>query len=391
MTTLSADNDTLARAQSALAEAGCDLAVLSSNTHVTYVSGFAVPPAVGFSAVVPFAPPFAVVPVRGADTWLATSVFHTAQAERESRLAHQLTFAGFDNFAATEPRATYLEALRTALAQAGLGRAGRLGVEGRALPYGAAAFIERHFPHVTLVEIDDALEAARRVKTEGEIARLRAAAHIGDVGQQALAELTQAAGRNEFELYGAVLARMQQAAGHTLTVEGELVTGPRLPSAGYPGGPRDRMTEPGDVALLDISPRVHGYWSDCTNTRLVGGGSPTAHQRKYVLAAREAFAAAADQLRPGRLASEVWAAAKAVFEKHGLVMRHYLGHQVGVTVNEPPRLAPYDHTPLQANMVLAVEPGAYEDAGGSFGVRFEKLLRVTTADPELLSQFEWGL
>ena len=51
MTTLSADNDTLARAQSALAEAGCDLAVLSSNTHVTYVSGFAVPPAVGFSAV----------------------------------------------------------------------------------------------------------------------------------------------------------------------------------------------------------------------------------------------------------------------------------------------------------------------------------------------------
>jgi Xaa-Pro aminopeptidase len=391
MTTPPDDSETLARACAALADTGCDLAVLSSNTHVTYVSGFAVPSAVGFSAVVPYAAPFAVISVRGADTWLAVSVFHTAQAERESRLEHLLTFAGFDNVVVTEPRATYLETLRSALVQASLGRTGRLGVEGRALPYGAAAFIAQQFPNVSMIEIDDALEAVRQVKTDSEIAHLRAAAHIGDVGQQTLADLTQTAGRNEFELYGAVLAGMQQAAGHTLTVEGELVTGPRLPTVGYPGGPRDRITEPGDVALLDISPRVDGYWSDCTNTRIVGGQPPNPHKLKYVQAARAAFEAAVDQLRPGRLATEVWSAANTVFEKYGIPMRHYLGHQVGVTVNEPPRLVPYDHTPLQANMVFAVEPGAYEDAGGTFGVRYEKVVRVTETGPEVLSQFEWGL
>src|SRR5471030_2398272 len=141
-----ANNEELARARAALAEAGCDLALLSSVTNVTYVSGFEVPLPVGVSAAVPYAPPFAVLSVREAGSWLATSVFHTAQAQRESRLDHQLTFAGFDSFEATDARETYMEAVRSALRQAGLTGAGRLGVEGRALPYGAAALIARDSP-----------------------------------------------------------------------------------------------------------------------------------------------------------------------------------------------------------------------------------------------------
>src|SRR5580765_5653035 len=97
-------NEELARARAALSAAGCDLAILSSVAHVTYVSGFAMPHAVGFSAVVPYAAPFAIVPTRPEDTWLATSVFHTAQAQRESRLDHLLTYAGFDSFTPTQPR-----------------------------------------------------------------------------------------------------------------------------------------------------------------------------------------------------------------------------------------------------------------------------------------------
>jgi hypothetical protein len=92
-------NEEFARARAALAAAGCDLALLSSIANVTCVSGFEVLRAVGVSAPAAYAAPFAVAP------------------------AH-------------DPRATYLEALRAALHQAGLGCAGRLGVEGRALPYG---------------------------------------------------------------------------------------------------------------------------------------------------------------------------------------------------------------------------------------------------------------
>ncbi|MCC7362387.1 MAG: aminopeptidase P family protein [Anaerolineales bacterium] len=384
-------NEELARARAALAAAGCDVALLSSVAHVTYVSGFAMPHAVGFSAVTPYAAPFAVLPVAGDCAWLATSVFHAAQAQRESRLEHLLTYAGFDSFSPTDPRASYLNTLRDALRQAGLVGRGRLGVEARALPYGAAAALAAAFPHVTLVPVDEALATARLTKTAREIARLRRAAQIGDVGQQALAALVQTAGRNEFELYGVAVAQMQAAAGAAITVIGELVTGPRLPNAEYPAGPRDRTTVTGDVALLDTSQRVDGYWSDCTNTHLVGGATPTAWQHKYVRAAREAFEAVVEQLRPGRRAAEAWAAAEVVFERYGLTQRHYLGHQLGVTDNEDPRLTAYDQTPLEADMVFAIEPGAYEDPGGSFGVRFEKVVHVKVTGPEILSQFEWGL
>ena len=386
-----ADHEELARVQAVVAQAGCDLAILSSVANVTYVSGFAVPHAVGFSAVVPYAGPFAVVSRYSADACLAVSVFHAEWAKRDSRLTGLLTYAAFDNFAPTDPRESYLGALLSALQQAGMPERGRLGVEARALPYGAAAHLTAHFPRTALIALDDALGQARQTKTDREISLLRQAAYIGDVGQAALAALVQTPGRNEFELYGAVVARMQQAAQDTITVIGELVTGPRLPNAHYPAGPRDRLTGPGDVALLDISQRVQGYWSDCTNTHLVGGVAATPEQLIYARAARDAFEAAIEQLRPGRRASDAWAAAEAVFARAGLAQRHYLGHQVGVTDNEAPRLTSYDHTPIAANMVFAVEPGAYQNPGGTFGVRYEKLVWVTPTGPEILSQFAWGI
>ena len=384
-------NEELARARTALAQAGCDLALLASVTNVTYVSGFEVPHPLGVSASVAYAAPFAVLTVKDGATWLATSVFHTAQAKRESRLDQLLTFAGFDSFQATDARGTYLEAVRSALQGAGLGQTGRLGVEGRALPYGAAALIAREFPGTQLVEIDDVMEGARRIKTAREIERLRRAAHIGDVGHRTLAELAQTAGRSEFDMYAEIIARMQQAAGHEIPVSGELVTGPRTTTVNYPDGPRDRITEPGDAALMDISQRLDGYWSDCTNTHVIGGVPPTETQKKYARASQAAFAAAAENLRPGKRASEVWAAANAAYEKHGIPMPHYMGHQIGATVNELPRLVPYDDTPIEANMVFAVEPGAYQGPGGSFGARSEKMVWVTETGPEILSQFDWGI
>lgn len=384
-------NEELTRARAALAAADCDIAVLSSIANVTYVSGFEVPHAVGVGGAVPYAAPFAVVTVRGAATWLAASVFHTAQAKRESRLDQLLCFAAFDSFEATDVRGTYLDALRVALTQAGLKTTGRLGIEGRALPYGAAAFLSEHFPQVKLIEVDEALQTTRLIKTAREIELLRRAAQIADVGHHTLAQLSQTAGRNEFDMYAEICARMQRAAGREIPVVGELVTGHRTTLVNYPGGPRDRLTEPGDAALMDISQRIDGYWSDCTNTHVIGGLTPSDHQKKYARATQAVLDAAVDMLRPGKRASEVWAAANAVYEKHGLEMPHYVGHQIGASVNELPRLVPYDDTPIQAGMVFAVEPGAYEGPGGTFGARSEKMVLVTASGPEILSQFEWGI
>src|SRR5690606_5055825 len=112
-------------------------------------------------------------------------------------------------------------------------------------------------------------------------------------------------------------------------------------------------------------------------------------QKRYGVAAREAFHAAAETLRPGRKAADAYEAASATFAKHGLKIGHYGGHQIGVTVNELPRLVPYDDTPIQAGMVFSIEPGSYEGPDGEVGARMEKSVIVHESGPEIICDFEW--
>jgi Xaa-Pro aminopeptidase len=383
-------NEEIARARVELVAAGCDVALLSSIGNVTYVSGFEVPHAVGVGAVTVYAGAFAALAVRDSAAWLGVSGGNAAQAKRESRLDGVLTYDGFDSFQPKDPQGTYLAAVRRALTDAGLGQTGTLGVEPNALPYGAAQMIGEAFPGVKLLDVTPGLGRARLVKTTREIELLRRAARVGDVGHMTLAELVKTAGRNEFDMWAELCARMFQAAGHEIPVSGELVTGPRTTTVNYPDGPRDRVTQPGDGVLMDISQRVDGYWSDLTNTHVVAMEA-TPERKKLAHASQAAFEAAANSLRPGRLASEAWAAANAAYATFGVIMPHYMGHQVGVTVNEQPRVVPYDHTPIQAGMVFALEPGAYEGPGGDFGSRNEKMVLVTESGPEILSKFQWGI
>jgi aminopeptidase len=96
-------------------------------------------------------------------------------------------------------------------------------------------------------------------------------------------------------------------------------------------------------------------------------------------------------LKPGNKASDASAAAAAAFASFGLPNAHYTGHQIGVTVNELPRLVPYDHTVIEKGLVFSVEPGAYQGPGGTFGSRSEKMVLVREDGPEILSQFDWGI
>jgi Xaa-Pro aminopeptidase len=385
-------HEELDRACTALAAVGCDFALLSSLANVTYVSGFEVPVQVGALAELTYASPLALCSVSHSASWLIVGNADAAAAQTQSRLDELLPFDTFDSFNPTDSGASFLEMVGTALRSAGLANsAGTIGVEARTMPHAVSALLATEFPKLKLLDVAGAMQQARLIKTEREIALLRRASHIVDIGHITLAELVQEAGRTEFEMWAEIRSRMYQAVGHEIPVTGELVTGPRSCTVAYPNGPRPRTTEPGDAALMDISPRVDGYWSDCTNTHVIGGVEPTAKQRKYAKASQAACEATMAALRPGNRASDAWTAAETAFQKHGLPTAHYAGHQIGVVVNELPRLVAYDHTPIEAGMVFSIEPGAYEGAGGSFGARSEKMVLVTPSGPEILSKFEWGI
>jgi Xaa-Pro aminopeptidase len=255
----------------------------------------------------------------------------------------------------------------------------------------AGEVIREALPNWTIVDIEPALIKARWIKTAREIELLRSASRISDVAQTTLTELATTAGQSESQMFAEISRRVFEAANGAIPLAGELVTGERTRVVAYPAGPEFRTTQPGDGALMDLSGRVNGYWFDCTNTHIIGGVDPTEEQRRYAKASQAACEAGMAALKPGAKASDASKAAAAAFASFGLPNAHYTGHQVGVTVNEHPRLVPYDHSMIEPGMVFSVEPGAYGGDAYPFGSRSEKMVLVREDGPEILSDFEWGI
>lgn len=377
----------LEKTKAELRALGADVAIVSSYANVTFVTGSEVPLPVGAGHEMTYAPWLAVISESGS-ALVSNSVNTTAQ----SNGFEPFTFEGFDSFNRTDPAATYVAMIREALSAAGAtGGSGTIGIELRSLPFIAGEAIGAALPNWTIVDIEPALIKARWIKTEREIDFLRKASSVSDVAQRTLTALSKSSGMSEIEIFAEISRRTFEAAGWAIPLTGELVTGPRTSVVNYPAGPTPRVTEPGDGALMDLSGRLNGYWFDCTNTHVLGGIEPTAEQKRYAKASQAACEAGIAALKPGNKASDASAAAAAAFASFGLPNAHYTGHQIGVTVNEHPRLVPYDHSIIEAGMVFSVEPGCYQGPEGTFGARSEKMVLVRDDGPEIMSTFDWGI
>ena len=383
-------NQELERARSELRGIGADFALISSGENITYLTHYEVPTEFGALATLAFSPPLALIGARDTTAVLLTPGFYEAAAQAQSSGFEVVSYEPVNWFTPTDGRQNFLTMLQNALQNAGISGSAKLAVEEKTLALAALRLITEAYPQAQLLDADKPLAAARRVKTARELDKLRFAAEVNKAGHTELLRQTREADKNEFAMWSAVIQAMELKAGHPLMVFGELVTGARCKMVNYPGGPKDVQTKPGDLALMDMSPRVDGYWSDTTNTMVIGGVEATAKQRLYGVAAREAFHAAAESLRPGRLAKDAYFAAESTFERHGLKIGHYAGHQIGVSVNEAPRLVPYDETPIEAGMVFSIEPGAYEGPDGDTGARMEKSVIVHESGPEIICDFQWG-
>ena len=384
-------NQELERAQAELKRIGADWALLSSCENVTYVSHFEVPVDFGALAAMTHSPCLSLFSIDGTASCIIVSSFYGDWAAAQNALDEVVTYEVFGQWEPLSARDNFLEALRGVLKDLGVGTGkGKLAIEEKTLPAMALRLLQREFPNVEPIEAGDALSAARLVKTEREISLLRFASEVANAGHKELTRQCAEANKNEHDMWAAVTRSMQMKADTQLYVFGELVTGERCTTVAMPGGPKDVVTKPGDLALMDISPRVDGYWSDLSNTMVIGGVEPTRKQKLYGVAAREAFYAASEMLRPGREAHEAFDAAKAAFAKYGLKIGHYGGHQIGVSVNEIPQLVPYEKTIIQAGMVFSSENGSYEGPGGQVGARMEKSVIVHQSGPEIIPDFEWG-
>ena len=379
------------RAQAELEKIGADFALLSSAENVTYVSHYEVPVDFGPLAHLSYGPVLALFGVRQAGSCLVANNYYAGAARQQTTFDEVVGFGileVFEPFQRQDPRENFLTAVKQGLHNAGLGQGHtRLAVEEKTLPLVVERLIANEYPQVELVEAGPALAAARKIKTEREIVLLKKTAEVVNVGHKELLRQTRQAGKSEYEMWAAVTKAMHEFAGTKLFFAGELVCGPRNKTVS-PGGPTDYVTQPGDLAEFDVSPRYNGYWADMANVMVIGQ-APSEIQKKYARAARDSWYSAAEALRPGRKANEIYEAARKAYDKYGLKLGHYAGHGIGTTVNEAPWFVPGDETVLEPGMVVCIETGAYaEEATG----KCEKSLVIQeSGEPEIFPDFEWGI
>ncbi len=338
---------------------GTEVVVACSPAAVTWLTGMA--PRIGTGLAPWAAPPVAVVGVDLPATLLAAPEQLPAEPPADVELVRILGY----HLGSLDPMAALVAALEPLVS----GR--RVAGELDALPARIAA-------PLAAVDIGAALAWARRLKAVDELALIRAAVRLCDVGQ---AELRAQArpGRTELEIWASVRAQMEHAAGHPLVVLADVVSAPSAQRFEGPAGPE--VLRPSTAVLADLAPRLDGYWGDSCATVAIGTASRelrACHGR-----VRDRLHAAVERVRPG-----LQAGALDQLLRRGLDFPHHAGHGLGTTYHDAPRIVPEGRDRLEAGMVLALEPADY---GAEVGVRLEWVVHVTADGCEILSTHDLGL
>ena len=215
------------------------------------------------------------------------------------------------------------------------------------------------------------VEQLRRVKDDGELEAIAAAAALADeVWRWSLDR--GLAGRSERDVARAAEARIREL--------GAEPSFPTIVAAGPNGAlphaePGEREIGAGDLVVFDMGAKLDGYCSD--GTRTFAAGEPSAEAREVYELVRGAQLAALEAVAPGLGAEALDAVAREAIEAagHGDEFGHGLGHGVGLEIHEAPRVSPRSEDVLAAGEVVTIEPGVY--VAGDVGVRIEDLVIVT--------------
>ncbi len=291
---------------------------------------------------------------------------------------------------------------------------GTLGLEFDTVPYGLIHRMAAAFPTFGLVDVSPLIMEQRMVKDPNEIQLLREACIRYDLLHGAMLQhlrpgmteldlcvrLADVQIRNQVEQRvfvrrwddylqptGAIAGgeNSYRIAGHAHTVTG-VGLGPAVP-----WGPSTREIHPGELVVIDMPVNYRGYHAD--NTRTYVAGRANQRQRDAYRDVMAVQTAALEVIRPGVLVKEVYGVGMDkvrslgftdFFQGYGDSQGQYLGHGVGLEVDEPPVIDPKTATVIQKDMVLAVESKfIIPDFGAVF---IEDTIHVTDTGYEILTR-----
>jgi Xaa-Pro aminopeptidase len=293
-------------------------------------------------------------------------------------------------------------------------------VEGERLPLSIFQRFNRHFKCKSPAPADLSISAVRAVKSEYELERMRKA---GIIHQRILEErvpelLKEGISEAQFasELYPVMVAEGHHGIARFGMYDTEMLIGHLCfgESSIYPTyfdgpggnygmspavpllGSHERLLKKGDLVFVDVGCGVDGYNTDKTMTYVFEGELPREAveiHRRCVDIQNEAAA----MLKPGAIPSAIFATVTEKLEPEfmqnfmgfGARQAGFLGHGIGLHVDEWPVLAKGFDEPLQENMVIAIEPKKGLAGIGMVGT--ENTFLVTPAGGESLTGNHPGL
>ena len=263
----------------------------------------------------------------------------------------------------------YAAALDALARQTGLTR---IAVEGNRMRQFEAAALATAFG--TLPDDGSAMLAKLRIlKDPDEIAAIEKAVQISEAAlTDTLAQI--GAGMTETEIRAKLqinmLGRGADGAAFDLIV---LAGGAAADCHGVPAASR-RLTR-GDALLFDFGATLDGYSADITRTFFCE--EIPKHHRALYDTVLEANQVGRDLVRPGLTPHELDSAVRELLVNAGFEanIRHKVGHGLGLDIHEAPQLMIGNHQPLEAGMVITIEPGLYDP--DTIGVRIEDDVLVT--------------
>jgi len=268
-------------------------------------------------------------------------------------------------------------------------------LETEIVPLAAYQRFAKYFPFKQTKPLDLQLASVRAVKSKYELACMEQA---GRIHQLVLEEQLPSAfreGMSEADLSGELFSLLLKAGHHgiarfgmfdTEMVLGNICFGESSIHPTYFNGPggnrgigaavplmgsRERTLKNGDLVFIDIGCGYEGYHTDKTMT-YVFGKPPEQHVIETHNRCVEIQDRIAEMLKPGIAPETIYQTVmqgldepfRTNFMGYGNRRVKFLGHGIGLTVDEVPVIAEGFKAPLQENMALAVEPKkGMEDIG----------------------------
>lgn len=271
-----------------------------------------------------------------------------------------------------------------------------VGLELDVLPYNNYSRIDKALGDARFIDVSERIKHLRSIKSDFEIGLIREAARILDAGLASVPDHLKE-GIAEIEL-AAVVESVMRSMGHQGVIRfrrfnhtlpmGHLMAGPNAavpsyvasPTGGagvsllHPQGPGFRKIKRNEPVLVDFGGVYNGYTADETRIFSIGPLS-----RELVEAHAAALAieeAVAKSMVPGKTGRDLFNLSEAEGTRLGY-QDHlggpteskvgFVGHGVGLEIDEYPVLGPVDHRILP-NMTIAVEPKMIYPGLGVVGI-----------------------